>query len=57
MRIILSVLMLAFLGNVSSARADAFYELVKYSCKEKDNFVQVEYLGAYNEEGVKLFAQ
>ncbi len=31
--------------------ADAWYELIRYSCDKKGDSVRVEYVGAYNEQG------
>jgi hypothetical protein len=48
-------LMIAFASLISNeAYSDAFYQQVQYKCDENSNFVQIEWLHAYNEKGEAL---
>lgn len=46
----LSLLVLQPLGSI----ADSWHELLRYSCDSQTGLLQIEYLGAYNEEGNSL---
>ena len=36
------------------SNADSWYELLRYTCSSRIGQVQVEYVGAYNQEGERL---
>ncbi len=43
-------------GYPQMVRADSFYELLRYRCKPSQQRIDIEYVGAYNEEGLRLFS-
>ncbi len=51
-----AVVSLSLCATTHLCRADSFYELLRYRCSAAADRLQVEYVGAYNEEGVRLFA-
>ena len=57
MRVVeISVAALLLCGYPQPGRADWFYELLRYRCEPSLQRIEVEYVGAYNEEGQRLFS-
>jgi hypothetical protein len=54
MRVSIVSLLLFLAALPPCTHADAFYEIVQYRCDTKGNYLQVQLLGAYNEEGQAL---
>src|SRR5688572_6435124 len=52
----LSVAAILLCAYSQPGRADSFYELLRYRCKPTQHHIEIEYVGAYNEDGERLFS-